>query len=211
MLRALCCALFLAATPVTAMPPVDVQGLFGGRVVVLIDGQREVMSEGETVAGITLIAADSQRAVFEYDGQRFESGLSSRVGGSYAAPARQEVRIARDGRGMFRSAGRINGRPVTFLVDTGATAIALNSQLAQTLGVDYQRLGTPVPVTTASGRTTGYRLTLNEVSVGTIRLSRVAAIVLEGGYPYEPLLGMSFLGRIEMRNSGQMMVLEALE
>ena len=193
---------------VQAMPLVDVQGLFAGRAVVLIDDERHVLAEGDAVAGVSLISASSDRAVFEYQGQRFELGLTSRVGGSYAEPSAATVRIRRDGSGMYRSHGRINGHSVEFLVDTGASAVAFNSGQATAMGVDYRRDGTPVPVTTASGEGMGFGVTLDTVSVGDIRLRRVRAVVLEGSHPRQPLLGMSFLNRVRMQNRDELMILE---
>lgn len=101
-------------------------------------------------------------------------------------------------------------RQVSFLVDTGATAIVLNAGDAARAGVDYQRQGVRIGVRTASGTTSGYAVALRHVSVGDISLSDVRAVVLEGESPAMPLLGMSFLGRVKMRHEGAMLVLEQM-
>ncbi|MCP4996513.1 MAG: TIGR02281 family clan AA aspartic protease, partial [Gammaproteobacteria bacterium] len=64
-------------------------------------------------------------------------------------------------------------------------------------------------VSTASGYAKGYRIVLNRVQVGAISLNSVDAIVIEGGSPRQVLLGMSFLNRVEMNNSSNIMLLRS--
>ena len=206
-----------------AAPQLSVVALSNGKAMVEVDGRRHLLAVGQaTPEGIRLIAASTRTAVLEVDGQRLAErtqtvqwqrralGLSSSVGGRYAPPARREVRVSQDRRGTFTATGRINGAPVSFLVDTGATAIVLNAGDAARAGVDYQRQGVRIGVRTASGTTSGYAVALRHVSVGDISLSDVRAVVLEGESPAMPLLGMSFLGRVKMRHEGAMLVLEQM-
>ena len=79
-----------------------------------------------------------------------------------------------------------------FLVDTGATSIAMNENEARRLGIDYRVDGKPMVASTASGTSRGWRVTLDRVKIGGIELLGVEAAVIEGGYPTEALLGMSF-------------------
>ncbi|MEO5703027.1 MAG: retropepsin-like aspartic protease, partial [Gammaproteobacteria bacterium] len=94
------------------------------------------------------------------------------------------------------------------MVDTGATFIAMNAPQAKRLGIQYRMDGQPVMTNTASGTAMGYQVTLQRVRVGEIELRDIDAIVLEGNSPTEVLLGMSFLGRLEMQHSGQVMQLK---
>ena len=184
-----------------------VVGLFQDRAVVLIDGKRRMLKVGEaSPEGARLISAYSAEAVIELDGERRVYRLDGRVGGSYRPRGRAEVRIAVRGDHYFHT-GRVNGREVHFLVDTGASAIVLNAGEARRLGIDYRALGRPTRVITASAETVGYQVKLNEVELGGIRLANVDAVVMEGAQPEVALLGMSFLGQVEMEHKGRVLML----
>jgi aspartyl protease family protein len=115
-----------------------------------------------------------------------------------------EVVLKRNRAGHFVSAGAINGVPVRFLVDTGATQIAVPLELARRLDL---RLGAPVAVQTAAGPSRGYLTRLESVEVGSIEASNLSAIVAEGLHPDLVLLGMNFLRRIEMVLRGDELIL----
>jgi aspartyl protease family protein len=108
---------------------------------------------------------------------------------------------------MYRVQGEINGHPVRFLVDTGATLIAMNSGDARSMGIDYRLKGQPMVVNTASGQARAYRIKLDAVSVGSITVRNVEAAVVDGDSPDHVLLGMSFLGKLDLERSGSVMVL----
>ena len=188
---------------------VQVVGLFPGKAVVRIDGERVVLSEGETSDhGVKLISANSEEAVFEIDGVTKSYALGTHIGTNYSerGPGRQHT-IYSNGMDMYETAGFINGVSVNFLVDTGATTIAMNSGHARRIGVRYKN-GRQIGVATASGVTSGYQVKLDRVRVGEIELTNVDAIVLEGDAPHEILLGMSFLSRLHVSKEGNKMVLE---
>lgn len=209
---ALTLLLLLCLLPVAiAAPRVSVVALFQGKAMLEIDGRRQLLAIGQTTPeGVRLLAATSSEAVLEVNGQRRTLQLSRQVGGNYAAPAeRRQVQVARDGHGRFITSGTVNGSVFSFLVDTGANVIALNEHDARRAGVDF-RQGLRVSVNTAAGAVRGYRVTLSRVEVGGISLPNATAVVLEGGSPNMPLLGMSFLGRLNMRQQGNLLVLEQL-
>ena len=101
--------------------------------------------------------------------------------------------------------GQINGGAVRFVVDTGATAIALPAGDASRLGIDYRK-GQVGVTQTANGQAPAYLVRLNTVRIGGIELHNVEAIVIEQGLPVA-LLGNSFLNRVEMRREGATMTL----
>jgi aspartyl protease family protein len=117
------------------------------------------------------------------------------------------VQIRRDRSGMYSTVGSINGLPVNFLVDTGATQVAMNAAHARRLGIDHRVEGEPAMVTTASRVERAWAVRLDSVKVGEIELRNVAAMVLEGAQPETILLGMSFLGQLQITNEGQLMTL----
>lgn len=197
-----CCAGLLLGVGLALAAPesVVVSGLFKDRAVVEIDGQQHLLRVGETSPeGVTLIEANSRRAILEIDGQRADYPLGDRIAiGQAPPPAKQVVQVPLSPSGMYLAVGTINGRVVTFHVDTGATAVALSSDLADQLGIDYRKEGRRERVMTASGVTTAFYVTLDEVAVGAIKQNRVRAAVLEGQLPRWPLLGMTFLGQVEI-------------
>lgn len=188
---------------------IQVVGLFKDAAVVVINGRQRVMKAGEhSGEGIILVSANSQEALFEIAGQRVRLGLGTRIQNTYAAPAEKPtVRIWAASNGMFTTAGRIDGAPVNFLVDTGASHVAMNKRHAKRLGIDYRRSTKQHWVTTASGVAQSYRVTLDRVKVGDIELTNVSGIVLDGDFPRHVLLGMSFLNRLEMQRDGNVLEL----
>ena len=104
--------------------------------------------------------------------------------------------------------GSINRQPVHFMVDTGATWVAMNSHEARRLGIDYRVNGNRSMVSTANGIVPVFLVNLDQVKVGDIVLSNVKGAVLEGSSPEQILLGNSFLNRVEMQRSGEMMLLK---
>lgn len=200
--------LLLLVLPAAAVEKVSVVGLFNGRAVLEIDGTRRVLKVGErSPEGVKLLAADSESARLEIDGREQRMTLGSHISGSYQAPQRAEVHVWPDRSGMYRRSGSINGQPVDFLVDTGASHIAMNSIQARRLGIDYRVHGERVMTSTASAVVSAYQITLERVQLGDITLRQVSAIVLEGPQPQDVLLGMSFLGRLEMQRESEAMVI----
>lgn len=97
--------------------------------------------------------------------------------------------------GHFWADGEVNGASVRFLVDTGATAVALTPADAQRLGIDLQSLHYGYSVVTAGGKARAASVKLASVSVAGARLEDVDALVIEKGLDAS-LLGMSYLGRL---------------
>ena len=196
------------AAPGTALAvsQVEVQALFGGKAMVMIDGQRRTLSIGQTSPeGVKLIDADSKQAVLAVDGKQKIYKPGGTISLSYAKPEHQEEKIYADDRGMFRSVGAINGRSVRFLLDTGATTVAMNKTQAKQLGVDYRMNGESVVISTASDNVKGYRVRLKSVSLGKIKQRNVEAMVIDGDHPGPILLGMSFLGKLKVEKAGDVM------
>ena len=116
----------------------------------------------------------------------------------------REVVLQRNKFGHYVTDGQINGVPVTFMLDTGATGVAIPEALAAYLGL--QR-GRAFPTQTANGMSTSYAANLDRVSVGGIELSDVSAGITPGLQTDEILLGMSFLKHIEFTQRGDTLIL----
>lgn len=205
---ALVCACMVHAAP----KKVILLALFEHKAIFQIDGVRRLLSAGQTSPeGVTLISADPEQAVAEIAGRRemfslqtVANSIEGVSGEASSVPA--TTTLWADGSGFFHAEGSVDGTPVRFLVDTGANTVALNDGLARRIGIDY-RSGRQGMVTTASGYARGYGVTLATVKIGGITVHNVAAVVIEGPQPATPLLGMSFLGRLEMRRAGDRMEL----
>ncbi len=204
--------LLLLSVPLGAgAAEIVVSALFNGKAVITVDGgkPRTVNAGQVTPEGVKLLSATSEAAVIEYGGRRetLSTGSGMRVGGSAstASSASQAV-LKADGRGHFYANGLINGNSVRFLVDTGATTVALSTTEARRLGIDY-RSGTRSTGRTANGMVVSYGVKLDTVQVGDITLQNVDAHILDGMGPSDVLLGMSFLNRMQMQRDGDTLVL----
>ncbi|MDH5570479.1 MAG: TIGR02281 family clan AA aspartic protease [Gammaproteobacteria bacterium] len=201
--------LILLAPVAEAVEQLEVQGLFSGKAVLLIDGQMRIVAQGmSSPEGVTVVEADSKSALLEIDGKQKRYVLGNRVSTDFAQSASVQEQIMVNRNGMYRSYGSINGHSVNFLVDTGATSIAINSVDAKRLGIQYRLDGEATHVSTASGRAKAWRIKLKSVKLGRLKQSDVEAVVIEGGYPREVLLGMTFLNQLKIQNDGSVMTLE---
>lgn len=203
---ALIVGVLLTATVAVAQPRLDVRAIMGNQVMVEWQGDRHRLAVGDSVDGLSLEAVEDGEAVFTYQGERVRLGLSDRVGGEFSGGSSQEVRIQQDATGMYRTRGQINGQTSRLIVDTGANLVALGRAQAEQLGVDLEG-ATRRRVQTASGATTGYQVRLDSINVGGITVRNVRAMVLEGAGPPEPLLGMSYLGQVNLQQDDGVLVL----
>lgn len=173
------------------------------------------MHTGDTSPeGLVLISANTEQAVVQIDGRQeiLRLGMATIFPGSQANPdptwaGPQSVSLWADPRGFFHVQGMINGFPVRFLVDTGASSVAISSELAKRAGIDYTQ-GQRGIANTAGGMTQMYGIELDSVTVGGINIKNVQAGVVLGSFPIEPLLGMSFLSQLDMVREGNRMELK---
>jgi aspartyl protease family protein len=202
------CLFWSASAP--AVEKVRVMALFADKAMLQIDGQQRLLRAGQrSPEGVLLVSADANGAVIELDGRRERYGLGSQVGGHFAQRQMAEVKIWADSRGSYNTVGSINGRMVEMLVDTGATSVAMSEAEAKRLGIPYRIKGEKTGVRTASGFARAYAVTLDQVQVGELTVQQVQAVVVEGDSPHQVLLGMSFLGRVNMQHKGSLMVLQS--
>jgi len=198
---------FVATVPLSAAATdVTVIGLFPNMAVVTIDrGSPKTLKIGEkTPEGVVLVSVGNGGAVLEIDGKPQTLEMGQHFETAAMTSSRTSVTLAQDGNGHYRTEAYVNGARVRFLVDTGATLVSLPVAEAQRLGINYLQ-GTAGYSQLADGRrVVSYRVILESVTIGDITLYNVDGVVQGGG---EPLLGMSFLSRTEMRNDGQRMVL----
>ncbi len=185
-----------------------VVGLFRDKAVVEINSKQHVLQVGEqSPEGLTLISANSREAILEKNGIQQVYLLGTHIGTNFSAPVAQTVVSLWPTNGMYLTPGSVNGFSVDFLVDTGASSVALNAATAERLGIDFRR-GTKVGVKTASGIDSAYQVTLDSVQVGEITLHNIRAMVLDGREPERALLGMTFLSELDIQRADQRMDLK---
>lgn len=162
---------------------------------------------GLAMAAIAWLLVIAMLASF-FDGLLDEQrNPNSRVDTRVAEDGAREVVLRRNRMGHYLANGSINGVEVTFLLDTGATGVALSPDVARQAGV---RRGQPVVTRTANGNARGYLTELDSVRVGDIEQRGVRATVSPGLAGMEVLLGMSFLKNLELIQRGDTLTLRQL-
>ena len=190
---------------------VTLNGSMGSRQALLvIDGVPRVVAVGAVVQGVRLVSLSEAQAEVEVGGRRqlLVAGASPvRVGAADAAASAgvgaTEIVLTAGSGGHFTTAGRINGKAVTFLVDTGATAIAMGQSDADRLGVNYRDAPRGF-AGTANGRVPISLVTLSSVRVGEVEIANVQAVVMPMSMEHV-LLGNSFLTRFQMKRDNDVM------
>ena len=115
-----------------------------------------------------------------------------------------EVKLLANVQGHFVANGRLNNVPVEFLLDTGATDVAVPQELARQLALPK---GAPVTLSTANGRVQGYRTQIDRLQLGAIVLRNVRAVAAPGLEGEQVLLGMSALNKLEFTQRDGTMLL----
>jgi aspartyl protease family protein len=199
--------LLLLAGGIAAAADVALIGVIGDKAAVLaVDGGNpKTVKVGQTWNGITVLSVDKDRATVEFEGRKRVLQQGQHYRGAAPSSDRTQVTLAAGPGGHFVADGAVNGNPVRFLVDTGATSIALPARDADRLGIDFRK-GQRGISQTANGPVTVYRVNLDSVRLGDVELRSVDAIVIEQGLDIA-LLGMSFLNRVEMKRDGHTMTL----
>jgi aspartyl protease family protein len=112
------------------------------------------------------------------------------------ATAEHEVVVPQDARGAFVLNAKVNGEPVLFIVDTGATDTVLSPAAAERLGVDLKQADFRESAETANGMGYGAAFTANRLDVGPIAFANFPMIINKAPMTAS-LLGLSFLNRLE--------------
>ncbi len=214
--RLLCSAALFAAlaTAGTAAwaDSVALAGMLGSKALLIVGGGApKSVAAGEIHQGVKVISTSGDQAVIEQNGKRAtlrvgEAPVSMGGSGS-AGPKGNRIVLTAGSGGHFMTGGQINGKAVQFMVDTGATSVAMSAQDAERAGISFKG-GQPVNMSTANGVIQGFRIKLASVRVGDVEVYEVDAVVIPQPMPYM-LLGNSFLTRFQMlRENDQMTLLK---
>jgi len=209
-IRFVAAGLLTAACALAQAQSVTLTGTIGSRAILIVNGGApKTVAVGETFQGVKLLALQGEQATVEAEGKRVALRMDTPVsigGGGSAGGGGTRIVLPASSGGHFMAQGAINGRTVNFMLDTGATTIALSAADAQRIGLDFSK-GQPVRMNTANGVSQGYRVQLASVRVGDVEVYDVEAIVSQQPMPYI-LLGNSFINRFSMRRDADQMVLE---
>lgn len=115
-----------------------------------------------------------------------------------------ELVLKRNRFGHYVAPGTINGRPVTFLLDTGATQVSVPAHLGPQLGLSP---GAPMQVMTANGAVTVRATVIDELGLGPFRVTNVRSHLNPGFRDDQVLLGMSVLKQLEFTQRGDTLIL----
>ena len=191
------------ASNVYSAPRINYRGLRSGKALIDINERMVELTPGQSFRNIvTLLSVNEEEIVLEVEGKRYQYKKNSNRGTILA----EEVMLTLGPYGSYRAKGKVNGKDVTFIVDTGANKVILNKVLARALEIEPGNK--EVIIATASKIETGYEVTLDNVSVGGIELQNILAIITKHTSPPEPLLGMSFLQHVDISQENEQMTLK---
>jgi aspartyl protease family protein len=206
LLAALACV-----APALQAQTVSMAGSIGDtKALLMINGAPHTLSVGSSIKGVTLKRVMPGQAEIEIAGKTLlvmMGGAPASVGGGGGGGASgREILIAAGPGGHFVTSGQINGKPVQFMVDTGATVVAMGRGEAERLGIDWKG-GQRGMSQTAAGVVTAHGVSLTSVRIGDVEVFGVNAMILPAEMPFV-LLGNSFLTRFSMRRDSDVMRLE---
>lgn len=185
-------------------------GVLGSKALLVVDGSApKALAAGETHQGIKVMSVAPDRAVVESGGVRSTLVMGetpSRTGKANPTASGRRIVLTADGGGHFIGQGSVNGKVMQFLIDTGATSVAIGAAEADRMGIDYRK-GQAIALRTANGNAQGWRVKLPSVRVGDVELQDVDAVITPQAMPYV-LLGNSFLTQFQMTRLNDQMVLE---
>ena len=185
-------------------------GRMGEKALLVVDGRPLAVAVGQSAGGVRLLRWVEDSAEVEHLGRSTllrVGATPAQLGGTRAhSTAAREVVLSAGPGGHFTTLGAINGKSVSFMVDTGATLVSLGRADADRLGIDLSTARIAL-TQTANGQVPVQLVTLNSVRVGELELNNVGAAVMPMPMPMV-LLGNSFLARLQMRRDNDVMRLE---
>ena len=183
-------------------------GSLGDKALLMIDGAPRTVATGATVQGVKLVSVTGNDAVVEIKGKRVTvlmGGAQVSLGGQASSGGGSQIVLTAGSGGHFMTAGGINGKAVRFMVDTGATSVAMSIAEAEHIGLNYHH-GQRMYVGTANGNVPAYKVRLAEVRVGDVVVYDIEAMVVPAQMEFI-LLGNSFLTRFQMKRENETMTL----
>ena len=194
----------IIASNVYSAPKINYRAMVQDTVWIWVNGRLVKLTPGQTSKnGVKLLSANTDAIVVLVEGKRYQYKKNNIQG----TILDNKVTLIRDpGSRGYWAKGRINGKDLTFLIDTGASYVVMNKVQARALKI--KRGNKKIQVSTATKKETAYQVTLDTVSVGDIEFQNIPAIITKHKYPPYPLLGMSFLRHVEINQENEQMTLK---
>jgi aspartyl protease family protein len=209
LVRLLAAPLLASIAVAASAQSVTLSGSMGDKALLVINGAPRTVAVGATVQDVKLVSVTPNEAVVELGGKRLLlplGGAPVNLGGAASEGSGSQIVLTASSGGHFVTDGSINGRAVRFVVDTGATLVAMSEADAQRIGLDYKK-GPRGLVSTANGQVVVHRASLNVVRIGDVQVYNVDAVVMPGQMDIV-LLGNSFLTRFQMKRENDRMTLD---
>lgn len=204
---ALAAGLALALPAVAADQSIALAGVLGSKALLVVDGSApRAVGPGETHQGVKVLSVTRDEATVEVQGTRRLLRLGESPVALGSSGSGKRIVLMADNQGHFINTGTINGKQMKYMVDTGASVVAIGKPDAERMGIkvdDSQK----VIMSTANGAATGWRVRLNSVRLGDVEVLGVTAVIMPEGMPFV-LLGNSFLTQFQMTRTNDQMVLE---
>ena len=202
-------ALSLTAAGAGWAQSVALTGVLGSKALLVIDGGApKAVASNDSHQGVRVLQVGADSVVVEIKGQRQTIRLGEApvsVGSRGNGVSGSRIVLMADARGHFIDRGQINGKSMQYMVDTGASTVAIGRADAERMGLPYLK-GTPVMMRTANGTAQGWKLILDSVRVGDVEVRGLEAIVASQSMPYV-LLGNNLLAHFQMTRQGTEMIL----
>ena len=202
-------ALLSALAGAALAQSVAFSGMLGDKALLIINGQARGVAVGATVDGVKLVRLDGTQAQIEADGKTLTlrlGGTAVLAGDTGGRGKGTRIVLSVGSGGHYTAMGAINGHSVPFLVDTGATTIAMGADVANRIGLDPAD-STQSAAMTANGAVATRTITLRQVTIGDVTVYNVEAMVMPQAMPVV-LLGNSFLSHFQMHSDNDTLVLD---
>ncbi|MGE5451602.1 MAG: TIGR02281 family clan AA aspartic protease [Acidobacteriota bacterium] len=188
---------------------VAMTGGMGSKALLVVNGgMPKAMGAGDSFQGVKVLTVSADQTVIEVSGKRqtvLLGGAPVSIGGGLGGAQGTSIILTAGSGGHFVTAGSVNGHASQFLVDTGATSVAMSADEARRLGIAYEK-GQKMYTSTANGVVPAYRVSLTSLRIQDVEVFNVDATVLPQGMPHI-LLGNSFLTRFQMKRENDTLTL----
>lgn len=198
------------AWPLAAQPSgqsIALAGMLGSKALLVVNGgEPRAVGPGETHQGVKVVSVTRDEATVEVQGTRRLLRLGESPVALGSSGSGKRIVLIADNQGHFVNTGTINGQQMKYMVDTGASVVAIGKPDADRMGIkvdDSQK----VVMSTANGSAVGWRVRLNSMRLGDVEVLGVMAVIMPEGMPFV-LLGNSFLTQFQMTRNNDQMVLE---
>jgi aspartyl protease family protein len=202
-------ALLLAMSASAHAQSVAFSGMLGQKALLVINGQAKGVAVGATEQGVKLVKIDGTTAQVEVGGKTQTlrlGGVAVVAGDTGGGTSGSRIVLPAGSGGHYSGLGSINGHPIQFVVDTGATSVAMGADVAAQLGLDPKD-GKTVGAMTANGAVYARQVTLTSVRVGDVTVYNIQAMVVPQSMPVV-LLGNSFLSHFQLHSDSSSLVLD---